>query len=451
MTPVVSIIVPVYNAEAYLKRCVNSILNQEYMNFELLLIDDGSTDSSGEICEEYAGRDARVRVVHKENSGVSDTRNLAIEMAEGAYLQFVDSDDWLTADATKLMVRAAQENSCDLVITDFYRVVGERVSQKGDIEEDGVLNQEAFAACMMENPSDFYYGVLWNKLYRRDIIERYQLRMDSEISWCEDFMFNLEYIRHAESFYALRTPVYYYLKRKGSLVSQGMSITKTVKMKLMVFEYYNNFYKHVLDEEDYEKNRLQVYRFLVDSAGDGMILPTILSGAKRLGEERSRVCAEAVAGDGILMEAYRERKLLERYLEPAAIQNDLSLLEASLLLLLRQYRQLHSRREMADLLGISRRRLSVALQKLVLKGIIKVEEEKGKEKKSKEKKGMEKKAEERRFTVTLLPAADSILADFEVAEADYNQARLAGFDEAEKARYAELSERVTANIRRVLQ
>lgn len=104
--------------------------------------------------------------------------------------------------------------------------------------------------------------MLWNKLYRRDIVEEHKLRMDTDISWCEDFMFNLEYIRYAKVFYALHAPIYYYVKRKGSLASQGINISKTVKMKLNVFEYYNNFYKHVLEEEDYEKNRLQVYRFL---------------------------------------------------------------------------------------------------------------------------------------------------------------------------------------------
>ena len=116
---------------------------------------------------------------------------------------------------------------------------------------------------MMENPADFYYGVLWNKLYRRDIIEEHRLRMDPDISWCEDFLFNLEYIGHARRFFALQVPIYYYVKTKGSLASQGMSISKTVRTKLMLFEYYNQFYKTVLDEAGYEKHRLKVYRFLV--------------------------------------------------------------------------------------------------------------------------------------------------------------------------------------------
>ena len=110
MKPIVSIIVPVYNAEKFLNRCVDSILGQEYKDFELILVDDGSRDMSGSICDAYAKTDERVVVIHKENSGVSDTRNQGIERAKGTYLQFVDSDDWLTPDATKLMVRAAEND-----------------------------------------------------------------------------------------------------------------------------------------------------------------------------------------------------------------------------------------------------------------------------------------------------------------------------------------------------
>ena len=188
MNPMVSIIIPVYNAEKTIRRCVDSVLNQEYKDTELLLVDDGSTDLSGQICDEYARKDSRVCVIHKENTGVSDTRNLALERARGTYLQFLDSDDWISPDATSLMVRAARENSCDMVISDFYRVVGERVSHKGDIEPGGLLTREEFAGFMMEKPADFYYGVLWNKLFRRALVEEHGLRMDKTISWCEDFI-----------------------------------------------------------------------------------------------------------------------------------------------------------------------------------------------------------------------------------------------------------------------
>ena len=177
MNPSVSIIVPVYNAHKTIARCIESIINQEFQDFELLLVNDGSKDDSGQICDSYAAQDKRIRVIHKDNSGVSDSRNMALDLAKGKYIQFLDSDDWITTDATNLFFRAAEDHHCDMVISDFYRVVGQRVSHKGDIDDDAVMTREDYAAHMMENPADFYYGVLWNKFFRREIIEQYHLRI----------------------------------------------------------------------------------------------------------------------------------------------------------------------------------------------------------------------------------------------------------------------------------
>ena len=462
MRPMVSIIVPIYNAEQYLRRCVDSILNQEYTDFELLLVNDGSTDASGDICEEYGDRDPRVIVIQKENTGVSDSRNRALDRARGKYLQFLDSDDWITPDATRLFVRAAEEYGCDMVISDFYRVVGERLSTKGDIEEEGVLTREEFAAHMMENPADFYYGVLWNKLYRRDIVEEHNLRMDTDINWCEDFMFNLEYIRYAKVFYALHAPIYYYVKRKGSLASQGINISKTVKMKLNVFEYYNNFYKHVLEEEDYEKNRLQVYRFFIDAAGDGTVPPSILPGSKKLGDERVFVNTEILQAEGPAGEDYRKRKLLEHYLEPVALKGDLKVMDVRLLLCLCEKHEWDSRRELADFAGISRTNLTSGLQRLTMKGFLKVEEVKepkpSKKNKTTAKNKMktaemtESKRKERggRIAVTILPAADAVMKELEMAQRDYDAARFTGFTEEELIKYADLSEKIKENTKNIL-
>mgnify|MGYP002510742834 CR=1 FL=1 len=430
MNPMVSIIIPVYNAEKTIRRCVDSVLNQEYKETELLLVDDGSTDLSGRICDEYAGKDPRVCVIHKENTGVSDTRNLAVDRARGTYLQFLDSDDWISSDATSLMVRAAEESGCDMVISDFYRVVGERVSHKGDIEPGGLLTREEFAGFMMEKPADFYYGVLWNKLFRRDLVEENGLRMDKTISWCEDFMFNLEYIRHTKTIYALHVPIYYYVKTKGSLASQGLSLTKTIKMKSMVFSYYHDFYKSVLTEEDYEKNRLSVYRFLVDAAGDGIVPLSIFPGSQKLGDERSTVNREALESEGILLDAYRDRKLLSHYLEPVAIKYDLTLPETSLLLYLSQKPQVESVKGLSDVIGISRSRILVALQKLGMREIIKVEEQ---------------------INITLLSKADPILSDLAAAQRDFEKARFSGFEEEELILYASLSNKIKKNIEAVLQ
>lgn len=462
MRPMVSIIVPIYNAENYLRRCVDSILNQEYTDFELMLVNDGSTDASGDICEEYGDQDPRIIVIQKENTGVSDSRNRALDRARGKYLQFLDSDDWITPDATRLFVRAAEEYGCDMVISDFYRVVGERLSTKGDIEEEGVLTREEFAAHMMENPADFYYGVLWNKLYRRDIVEEHNLRMDTDINWCEDFMFNLEYIRYAKVFYALHAPIYYYVKRKGSLASQGINISKTVKMKLNVFEYYNNFYKHVLEEEDYEKNRLQVYRFFIDAAGDGTVPPSILPGSKKLGDERVFVNPEILQAEGLAGEDYRKRKLLEHYLEPVALKGDLKVMDVRLLLCLCEKHEWDSRRELADFAGISRTNLTSGLQRLTMKGFLKVEEVKEPKPSKKDKttgknkmktaEMAETKRKERggRIVATILPAADAIMKELKMAQRDYDAARFAGFTEEELIQYADLSEKIKENTKNIL-
>ena len=451
MNPTVSIIIPVYNAANYLERCVDSVLNQEYTDFELLLMDDGSTDASVGLCDAYAAADSRVRVFHKENSGVSDTRNMGIREARGTYLQFLDSDDWITPDATKLFVRAAQENDCDLVISDFYRVVGERVSQKGDIDEEMLFSREDFAQQMMEDPADFYYGVLWNKLYRRDLIEKYSLRMNTEISWCEDFMFNLEYLRYADSIYALKAPVYYYVKRKGSLVTQGNSISNTIRMKLMVFEYYNNFYNHVFDEEDYEKNRLRVYRFLIDGAGDGMVPPFMLPGTHKLGNERISVCPEAISGDGFLMDAYRNQKLLERYLEVVAIKNHLTLTETLLLLYLNQPHSFQTRKELEQFTNLSRRTLAQALQHLTAKGLLKAEEQRKPSSRGDQDKDTESKTSgDKLLTVTFLPAAEPIVKEILAALDDCDEARFQGFTEEELSQYRKLSQKIKENVRRIL-
>lgn len=488
MEPKVSIIVPVYNAEKSLARCVDSILNQEFRDFELILMDDGSKDRSGEICDGYARADARVVVVHKENTGVSDTRNQAIARARGTFLQFVDSDDWLTADATKLMVRAAEETGCDMVIADFYRVVGEMVSQKGDIDADQVIGREAFVGFMMENPADYYYGVLWNKLYRRSLVEAHGIRMDAKLSWCEDFLFNLEYVRYATTFYALRTPVYYYVKTKGSLVNQKISFARTVEMKLAMFECYNDFFKHVLDEDAYERKRLQVYHFLVDAAKDGFVFPATIPGTQKLGEERSQALQEVISEDGIIVEKYRDRKLLERYLESVALKYDMTLAELSLLL----YRKdagkaltrgaeaqmparedagkALSRKDLAELMHMSRGDLRAALQKLVSRGMLEVVDVPRKRREAAEiaeatglfgKRGeaqdadangmTKKKREPRKIRLELLPASDAVLQDIAAAERDYEQAKFRGFTEDELRQYTALERRVQENEKQILQ
>lgn len=440
MTPKVSIMIPIYNAEKHLNRCIDSVLKQDFEDFELILMDDGSKDGSAAILDEYAEKDPRVIVVHKENSGVSDTRNQAMALAKGEYLQFLDSDDWITRDATGLLVRMAQENDCDMVIADFYRVIGERLSQKGKIHEDGILTREEFALEMMENPADFYYGVLWNKLYRRDMIMENGLCMNKDISWCEDFIFNMEYIRHVRTVYALHVPIYYYVKTPGSLVSQGTSISKTIQMKKMVFKCYKEFYQDVFKEKDYEKIRLQVYRFLVDAAGDGAVGPMILPGSMKLGDERISVSLSITEGAGILFDSYREIKLLDRYLETTALKHDLSFEDMKLIFYLSQTEEGCTLKEMSQVTQIKQRKLILSMQKLMNKEIIRL----------KEPVDLEKKKSDKKIELELLEGAEMIVSDLLAAKNTYLQVKYSGLTEEEIEQYEMLAEKMRTNIQKAL-
>ena len=454
MTPMVSMIVPVYNSEKTLSRCIDSILNQTYRDFELILLNDGSTDTSGEICDAYAKRDSRVRVVHKENTGVSDTRNRGIDLARGEYLQFLDSDDWITPDATALFVRTATEQQCDMVISQFYRVIGEHVSQKGAIDEDGLMDRSTYANHMMQKPADFYYGVLWNKFYKRSIITEHRLRMDQSISWCEDFMFNLEYVRHTQTIYAMKVPVYYYVKTKGSLVSQGMSMKKMIRMKRTVFACYNDFYKDVFDEAEYEKRRIQIYRFLIEAAGDGEVAPLILPGSYRLGAERTSVSTAVQEGEGFFFDIYRERKLQERLFDAIALKNELQVADIKLLYYLSQPHENCTFQEMASMLNIPRRELSQAIQRLLAKEMIEVRsrvKNRGKERTKNTEKPQEERKRTRLREYVVTAEADALLSEILSAINDFEQLQYEVFSQEEIRMYAMLNEKRNQNIRNAIR
>ena len=450
----VSMIVPVYNSEKTLSRCIDSILNQTYRDFELILLNDGSTDTSGEICDAYAKRDSRVRVVHKENTGVSDTRNRGIDLARGEYLQFLDSDDWITPDATALFVRTATEQQCDMVISQFYRVIGEHVSQKGAIDEDGLMDRSTYANHMMQKPADFYYGVLWNKFYKRSIITEHRLRMDQSISWCEDFMFNLEYVRHTQTIYAMKVPVYYYVKTKGSLVSQGMSMKKMIRMKRTVFACYNDLYKDVLDEAEYEKRRIQIYRFLIEAAGDGEVAPLILPGSYRLGAERTSVSTAVQEGEGFFFDIYRERKLQERLFDAIALKNELQVADIKLLYYLSQPHENCTFQEMASMLNIPRRELSQAIQRLLAKEMIEVRsrvKNRGKERTKNTEKPQEERKRTRLREYVVTAEADALLSEILSAINDFEQLQYEGFSQEEIRMYEMLNEKRNQNIKNAIR
>lgn len=263
--PLVSIIVPVYNGEKTIERCLRSIQNQSYSNIEVLVVNDGSSDHTERIIRKYVQRDSRFRYIEKENTGVSDSRNVAMEQAKGDYFQFVDGDDWLVKQATEEFVNTALTYGCDMVISDFYRVCGRRIYTKGHIDAGPVITRMKYAEYMMEAPANFYYGVLWNKFFRADIIRTFALKCSTQLDWCEDFQFNLEYLQYVGKVGVIRKPLYYYVKTKGSLVDTQVNFQQSIRTKRILFDHYRDLYKAI---DLYEENKLRIQMFYLSFAHD---------------------------------------------------------------------------------------------------------------------------------------------------------------------------------------
>lgn len=267
----VSIILTVYNKKKYLEKCVDSILNQRFKSFELIIVDDGSTDGSSEIIDNYANSDKRVRVLHKKNEGVSSARNDAIDMAVGDYIQFVDADDYIPKDSTEILITNIRKYKVDLIVANYYRVVKKYFSKKGDIKITKIFDKISFSEAMMKSPANYYYGVLWNKLYKSSIIKKYNIRMKEDLKWCEDFVFNMEYIQHVKYVLATSKAVYYYVNNDDSLVTSSLNLPDIINMKFKIFEYYSNFYKNIYNKKDYILKIPNIYKFFIDFSKDHFV------------------------------------------------------------------------------------------------------------------------------------------------------------------------------------
>lgn len=212
----VSIIIPVYNGILWIEDVIQDILNQTYQDFEIILIDDGSEDGSGDLCEGFKKKDKRIIVVHTKNLGVSHARNEGMKRAKGRYLWFVDADDRMDRESLSALVFpfTSQEN-IDLVIGKFKN---ERNIWQSELS--GVQDRCSFINDFSKCIHGFYYGALWNKLYKYEIIQENKLWFSEDISWCEDYLFNLDYFNHLKKMSYVSTYVYIYYTRDDSLVTK---------------------------------------------------------------------------------------------------------------------------------------------------------------------------------------------------------------------------------------
>ena len=220
--PTISIIVPVYNAERYIEGCVRGLLSQKFNDFEVVLVDDGSVDRSGVLCDKLAASDSRIIVQHQENGGVSSARNAGIDRASGRYLGFVDADDSIQPNMYSTMVEKAEESDTDYVICGYTEVSGNNNREvlfdlpDGELmDRSGVVNRLLYSIysneCIINAP--------WNKLYKREIIERHQIRFPDRRR-AEDWFFNIRYLEKARSAMYINKPLYNYVRNDQSAMSK---------------------------------------------------------------------------------------------------------------------------------------------------------------------------------------------------------------------------------------
>lgn len=232
MDVVFSVIVPVYNAEAFLPRCLDSILRQGCKKYEVIIVDDGSTDKSGIISEQYAERYSQCRVIHQENRGISAARNTGLQYAQGRYIVFVDSDDYIEKELLTKAYYYMEEQGYDAC-----SFAARRINEEGISQYEMRFAEAVGTYCLSgEDKQDFLlttflqYGLgweVWMYVYRKDIIEQNRIRFEEHISYSEDLLFTWEYLRYGKSLIKIPDILYDYTLR-------GASITNTMSSKQMI-------------------------------------------------------------------------------------------------------------------------------------------------------------------------------------------------------------------------
>ena len=230
----ISVIVPVYNTQQYLNRCVESILKQSYSNFELVLVDDGSKDDSAIICDKYQDADYRVRVIHQENSGVSSARNRGIYESKGNYISFIDSDDWVDEGFLESLYSSLIINNADLSAMGYVLETGGGHGKNEICKNEEVLSAADALSQAMDRDVP-WVGYAGGKLLRKDIIIKNEIRFDTDISICEDSLFHYSYIDKVDKVVKIPACEYHYFIRDDSATRTAFVNYKNLKSKIDAF------------------------------------------------------------------------------------------------------------------------------------------------------------------------------------------------------------------------
>lgn len=236
----ISVIVPIYNVEKYLRKCIKSIINQTYQNLEIILVDDGATDNSGEICEEYAKKDNRIKVIHKVNGGLSDARNAGIEVATGDYIGFVDSDDYIAEDMYQYLLDLLLLNQADISICGYELVEENKIQNIKKIIADRKEIWDSKKAIIELLKQEKVHDYAWNKLYKKQLFDQVKYPYGRKM---EDLGTTYQLFELSNYIVLGNQKKYFYLQREGSIVNQKN------------FELYRDKYELTVERYQFFKKR----------------------------------------------------------------------------------------------------------------------------------------------------------------------------------------------------
>lgn len=262
--PLISVIVPIYNIEEYLHKCIETIINQTYTNIQIILIDDGSTDTSGNICDMYKKQDSRIEVIHKKNDGLVSARKKGVSIAKGEYISFVDGDDWVEIDALERLMESGQD--ADIITCACFEEYGDyQIVKKNSIKE-GVYRSDKSVLYqgMLMNKSFFEFGILphlCDKIIRRRILLANQMQVNDLISYGEDAACSYPCIIDADSICITNIPAYHYRQRVGSIVKKSYIVQKDIFNDM--YNILKSKFETVSNGKEYLFEQLHYYMWFV--------------------------------------------------------------------------------------------------------------------------------------------------------------------------------------------
>lgn len=247
----ISLIIPVYKVEKYLEKCIQSVINQTYENLQIILVDDGSPDNCGKICDEYAKKDHRIEVIHKSNGGLSDARNKGLEIAKGEYIGFVDSDDYIEADMYEVLYNLLKQYNADVSICNFYTVSQGKISIKN---ADNGINEynriEILKEILLDKNVQSY---AWNKLYKKELFDEIKYPIGKKY---EDIGTTFYLLEKCNKVVVTGKSEYYYINRQDSIVNNVTESTITDYIEL-IMQRYDYIEENIKELSSYNKDYLK--------------------------------------------------------------------------------------------------------------------------------------------------------------------------------------------------